>query len=498
MAHKSFSSLNAKRARVEAALLSKANKHYAKAAQLEKQGKPLQARTEATKGRQLAQRAHKAGRYTDGPVGRLPNSYHEPSRGPKKEFEIYSRPGNNKDEQWEFRGYISAPAMHVAIGKWRKAQRPKFFGHVTAKEIKPNPKRADLSWEEAERLGILKRAGVKKPETQAQPRMFAVTWHSSLKNKRVGFIRPIAADTKSEAITIAKTMIDNDPKAKAFVAREIKRNGIVDIAAGMQALDYLGRTVKGKRNPGDVHIDAGHVTIVGKTKRIRTQNPLPAYLRYASARAKKGVELERKAKTMLDKAIDLDYRSGKATGKEATRLKKEADRLWVKGVALEKRAKAAGRYTQGPIQKLPNPSVTTLSKTFQGQANGDINEYYASDAAPKNLARAGKLVFLKVAGRSLRLPGAMVAIAPNNKLWITGKQALFTTKAKSGEGLDMGEVSHICYETAKAHIEGGKRVEYVHEFGEDGGRRPHLIIDHEGMPILRGGDYTIKAEGIVN
>jgi len=122
-----------------------------------------------------------------------------------------------------------------------------------------------------------------------------------------------------------------------------------------------------------------------------------------------------------------------------------------------------------------------------------------ADAAPKNTARAGKLVFLKVAGRSLRIPGSMVAIAPNGKLWIGGDHApLFNTKAKPGEGLDFGEVSHICYETAKAHIENGERVEYVHEFGEDGGKRPHLIIDHEGMPILRGGDYKIKAEGIVN
>ncbi len=149
-------------------------------------------------------------------------------------------------------------------------------------------------------------------------------------------------------------------------------------------------------------------------------------------------------------------------------------------------------------RKRKNPSVTAIADKFQGEANGDLNEYYAADSAPKNLARAGKLVFLKVAGKQIRLPNAMVAIAPNEKLWITGKHALFATKAKKGEGLDMGEVSHICYRTAKAHIENAETVEYVHEFGEDGGKRPHLIIDHEGMPILRGGDYKIRAEGIIN
>lgn len=145
-----------------------------------------------------------------------------------------------------------------------------------------------------------------------------------------------------------------------------------------------------------------------------------------------------------------------------------------------------------------NPSVTDLSRTFQGEADGSVEKQYAANGAPANLARAGKLVFLKVNGKTFRLPGAMVAIAPNERLWITGPGPLFQTKARKGEGLDVGEVSHICYLTAKSHIENGKTVEYVHEFGEEGGRRPRLIIDSEGMPILRGGDYKIRAEGIVN
>lgn len=150
------------------------------------------------------------------------------------------------------------------------------------------------------------------------------------------------------------------------------------------------------------------------------------------------------------------------------------------------------------LLKTRNPSVADLSRTFQGEADGSIDRLYAADNAPANIARAGKLVFLKVNSKTFRLPGAMVGIAPNGKLWITGAGALFETKARKGEGLDVGEVSHICYETAKAHIGNGKTFEYVHEFGEEGGRRPHLIIDHEGMPILRGGDYKIRAEGIVN
>ncbi len=146
-----------------------------------------------------------------------------------------------------------------------------------------------------------------------------------------------------------------------------------------------------------------------------------------------------------------------------------------------------------------NPSVNAIAEKFQGGADGSVEQSHAASSAPKNLARAGKLVFLKVGKQTFKIPGAMVAIAPNEKLWIVGDHApLFQTKARAGEGLDVGEVTHICYETAKTHVGNGKTYEYIHEFGEDGGKRPHLIIDHEGMPILRGGDYKIKAEGIVN
>lgn len=151
--------------------------------------------------------------------------------------------------------------------------------------------------------------------------------------------------------------------------------------------------------------------------------------------------------------------------------------------------------------KRSNPSVTDVSKMFQGRASGSVSEYKAADSAPANLARIGKLVFLDVEGLrgTLKFPGAMVAADTKGKLWIVGKSApMASAKAKAGQMLDYGPIKRICYDTAKAHIGEGKRFEYVHEFGEEGGKRPHLLIDSEGMPVLRGGDYKIKAEGIVN
>jgi hypothetical protein len=152
-------------------------------------------------------------------------------------------------------------------------------------------------------------------------------------------------------------------------------------------------------------------------------------------------------------------------------------------------------------QKMFNPTVREQSEMFQGKANGKVETLKAASNAPADLARVGKLAGLKLTNRraELKIPGAMVALDTRGKLWIVGNRApLFNVKAKPGEGLDYGEIEKIAYITAKAHVGNNKTFEYVHEFGEDGGKRPHLIIDPDGMPIIRGGDYTVKAAGIIN
>lgn len=146
-----------------------------------------------------------------------------------------------------------------------------------------------------------------------------------------------------------------------------------------------------------------------------------------------------------------------------------------------------------------NPTVRDVSEMFQGKASGAVKSLKAADTAPGDLARVGRLAFLKVNGKTLRIPGAVVCADTKERLWIAGTNSpMLTQRAKPGEGLDFGEISEIGYITSKQHVGGGKTFEYVHEFGEDGGRRPHLIVDSDGMPIVRGGSYKIRAEGIIN
>lgn len=151
-----------------------------------------------------------------------------------------------------------------------------------------------------------------------------------------------------------------------------------------------------------------------------------------------------------------------------------------------------------------NPTTRAMSQRFQGQVTGGTKRYYVSDHIPHaDFSRAGKLVFLKLDNhtKQLRIPGAIVAIDPTTERLIVGgtRAPMFNRKAKSkGEGLDYGALSEICYLTAKRHIGNGKTFEYHHKFGEEGGAPPHLIIDHEGMPIIRGGSYKIGRAGIID
>lgn len=419
-----------------------------------------------------------------------------------------------------------------------------------------NPGRSDLSWDEAERLGILKRAGLSKPE--ATIKAFEVSWYSSLKNRRVGFIRPIVADTKSEAIAIARSMIDNDPKAKAFLAKAVqvnprRHNGIVEAAAGLQALEYIGAKAKRgglgrkpKYNPR--RPTQGRAEIPGKSAVYPKKWQLRKAVQKTAAQLRKIDKMSPVWKERLaahEQAIRDYWEYVDAWQRHNPRAKgsRDAFGVWhaenpsgwnepalktnqtfkiffresaaqpwaeVGSVAAKsvhtaiqkwrRRNKVSGHVTAKRASQA-NPSVQEVSRMFQGDTNGDVKNMHASDSAPGNLARIGRLVFLQVEGqrRPLRLPGAMVAADTRGRLWIVGTRApLFNQKAKPGEALDFGELRRICYDTAKAHIGNGKRFEYVHEFGEDGGKRPHLLIDHEGMPILRGGDYKLEARGIVN
>jgi len=63
------------------------------------------------------------------------------------------------------------------------------------------------------------------------------------------------------------------------------------------------------------------------------------------------------------------------------------------------------------------------------------------------------------------------------------------------KGVDLGVVREVIYLTSK---KGDGLSYYIHEFGEESGIRPHLVIDQDGRFTLVGGNYTCPRPGITD
>jgi hypothetical protein len=59
----------------------------------------------------------------------------------------------------------------------------------------------------------------------------------------------------------------------------------------------------------------------------------------------------------------------------------------------------------------------------------------------------------------------------------------------------LGKLISVAYETHK----GGEHATWEHEFGEEGGRKPDLVMDAKTKRLhIVGGDYDVKPEGIID
>lgn len=62
-------------------------------------------------------------------------------------------------------------------------------------------------------------------------------------------------------------------------------------------------------------------------------------------------------------------------------------------------------------------------------------------------------------------------------------------------GNPIGELTHVIYACEK---QGDGYSFYIHKMGEEGGKRPHLVVDGQGRCWIVGGDYTVEEGGITN
>jgi hypothetical protein len=184
---------------------------------------------------------------------------------------------------------------------------------------------------------------------------------------------------------------------------------------------------------------------------------------------------------------------GRTTGYVEARTKRGARR---------KASKAYGMFEPVPRRRKRGrrcnsaapAAVALLHQQFLGRPSTQSRAVEASAAAPAHVAQLGILVELKAKAETFRFEESekmLLCAGANGKLYIVGPVAIEA-------GAHFGELITVNYVAKKSHIEAGKVIEYVHDFGEEGGRRPTLGTDKDGSFIITGGSYRITPDGIAD
>jgi len=152
-------------------------------------------------------------------------------------------------------------------------------------------------------------------------------------------------------------------------------------------------------------------------------------------------------------------------------------------------------------RRLPNPNqkhntaVDQVFKTFVGRDSHSIATIDFPDGSPTNLARLGVLTELVSETETFKFQEServYLASDARGNLYVGGNQQ------RVEPNTNFGHLLKIAYVCKKAHIESGKTIEYVHRFGDEGGKRPRLRSDAEGRFLISGGAYTITSAGIAD
>lgn len=293
------------------------------------------------------------------------------------------------------------------------------------------------------------------------------------------------------------------PREQGWLSRLLKRKK--NIAAGYYDEDNVFHPIRASydysaKRAGESSRGRGYARKGAKTKTRRRNVEQGFYdaTGFHPIRASKDYD--------VDRADEIhEYRTPKGrprTRKQyvASKRKKKNPKRRVAAVGYrktqqgKKRVAAVGyRKTQRGRKKVPNGRAFNA---FRGRPVRKVISSFAANGTPRDLKEAGGLVDMKLrGGKRVNFNPARVKLCyRGNKLYICG--ARFRKTNPPGD-VDYGEILTIAYVADKPHIESdGKMRTYEHRFGEEGGIRPHLVVDHEGAPIIAGGSYTVPTEGI--
>ncbi len=162
------------------------------------------------------------------------------------------------------------------------------------------------------------------------------------------------------------------------------------------------------------------------------------------------------------------------------------------GVLLNKRAaKPAGKLPNGRRRSNSAAGADVLRQTFVGRKTRKLVSAPAPTGTPQHVTGLGSLVEIETTKEVFGFsPGEAMLVADPS-----GQHLHIVGNVRTDPGQDFGEVECVTYNATKRHLD-NKPTDYFHDFGEDGGKRPRLVSDEEGMLKFRGGAYSIEAAGI--
>lgn len=228
-------------------------------------------------------------------------------------------------------------------------------------------------------------------------------------------------------------------------------------------------------------------------KRKTSKKPTPAQIRARKKFAAMAKERARLAR--IKKGL---------TAKKTTKARKTKKRNTTIIRAKRVKVVSANPKRSRSKAKRKNPSSILKKKRerFTGKKSTKTLSLSAPSGAPSQLAILGRLKAIKLKGKTVSAPrtknpnGKGVYLAEDTKgnLHIIG-DPLPLMKEK---GRHLGEIREIEYIAQKPHLGYPETTEFFHQFGEEGGKRPHLSTDSEGALLIKGGDYFITERGIEN
>jgi hypothetical protein len=155
------------------------------------------------------------------------------------------------------------------------------------------------------------------------------------------------------------------------------------------------------------------------------------------------------------------------------------------------------RYSAESKQRRRNASTPDLFAAFQGRKARTKTTLRAPNGTPSTTYRLGRLRKLKYANGSIAFPSGSktpyLAADTRGKLHVVGGQYRVNSAPQC-----FGKLHCVEYETRKPHLGAPSETIFVHKFGEEGGKRPDLHVDNEGMLKIRGGSYRISPDGIID